>query len=163
MATIDELCDDGTLERFEPQLDPGELPQRVVYLAPVAHEWCFSSRELGHQTPNPHSYDRVRALLSEFCAGRLLLHGAHVRNLRPPGNRIWEFKTIPPERHSVRIFGWFYRPCVFIGCLCKYKNDVSPGCVCEINSVLAYRSRLPLDEPKTAKETSYDALLQANG
>jgi hypothetical protein len=162
MAPIDGLCGDGTLERFEPQLDPGELPLRIVYLAPEAHEWCFSSRELGYQTPNPHSYDRVRALLSQFCAGRLLLRGAHVRDLRPPRSRIWELKTIPPERYSVRIFGWFYRPCVFIGCLCKYKNDVSQRCADEINAVSSYRANLSLDEPKTAKETSYDALLRVN-
>jgi hypothetical protein len=162
MATIEGLCQDGTLERFEPQLDPDELPMRTVYFAPEAHEWCFSSRELGRQTPNPHSYDRVRALLSQFCAGRLLLRGAHIRELRPPSCRIWEFKTIPPERYSVRVFGWFYRPCVFIGCLCKYKNDVSPRCANEIQATLSYRSTLPLDEPKTAGETSYEALLRVN-
>ena len=161
MATLNELVAQGTLKRFQPLLDPGEQPQRFVYMEPSAQDWCFSSKELGRQTPNKWSYDRARAALTEFCAGALLYEGAHMRSIGPRKDRIWEIKTIPPERNSIRIFGWFCTAGVFVVCLCKYKNDVSKRCEIERQYVLQYRKDIPLDEPKVAKETDHAALMCA--
>lgn len=160
MATVGDLVVQGKLVRFQPLLDPGEQPQRFVYMALGAHEWCFSTEELGHSAPCAMSFDRVHATLDDFCAGAMLYEGAHIRSLRPRREKVWELKTVPPERHSVRIFGWFYRPAVLIVSLCKYKNDVSIRCALERELVLTHRGKLPLDEPKTAREKTYEPLMQ---
>ncbi len=160
MATINDLVTQRQLEKFQPLLDPGEQPLRAVYMDPVAHEWCFSSAQLGKATPCPFSFDRTHAVLDEFCSGALLYEGAHIRRLGPKREGIWELKTVPPEHHSVRIFGWFYRPGILIVCLCKYKNDVSKRCASEIKFVIDFRDGLALSEPKLAKGKDYESLMQ---
>ncbi|WP_169816644.1 hypothetical protein [Rhodovibrio salinarum] len=126
---------------------------------PSAYEWCFSSQELGKDGPNEHSFQNVRALLDEWSAGSLLFEGAHVRRLAPKKNGIWELKT-KPERHSVRLFGWFVQPKIILIVLAKFKNDVSAGCKDEIEFILRYRSNLNLDEPKVTRENDYASLVQ---
>lgn len=158
MATLHDLYHDGTLERFEPNLDPNQQSLRVAYMDPAANNWCFNSTELGEPTPNPHSYARVRAILDEFCAGALILEGLHIRQIGGKKRNFWEIKTVP-ERYSVRIFGWFHIPRFFIVACCKYKNDVSKRCKNEISFIEQYIADLPLDEPKVAKENTYEKLV----
>lgn len=162
MATLSELCENGALVRFEPILDEDEQPMRAVYMPPIAHEWSLTSNEIegARLTPNPHSYDRVCSTLSDFCSGRMLLEGAEVRNLVPPSKSIWELKTRPQEKYTVRIFGWFYRVGIFISPLCKYKNTVSSRCRVEIGVVEQFRQSLGLDAPKIAQERTYAMLMR---
>jgi len=159
MATLDDLLDGGELEQFDPILDPGEQPRRIVAIDQRAHGWCFSSCQLGFPPPAKGNDPSVRAILSTYCAGRMLLRDAEVRRLRPDDNWVWEFKTRPPD--AVRIFGWVYRPTAFIACLCRFRREISANYAKERAFVQQYRRRLPLDEPKTWKLGSHDDLFGA--
>lgn len=121
MATLEDLVSGKALYKFEAKFDPGELEQRLVYLCMEALEWCYSSRELGYKCPNPDSYDKVHAVLTEFVAGGVFQSGRDIRRLAQKDD-VWEIKVLPPD--AARIFGWFYKPNVFVATHCVSKKDV---------------------------------------
>ena len=135
---------------FRPRLDPDESMERQAYLSPEAHDWCYSSTELGRPSPNDAAFDLVSAQLKAFVVGRLLLEGVDLRKLRLPRTmeEIWECKTPRPD--AVRMFGWFARRAIFIVSHMKFKRELvgrgryDP----EIRRVACFRERLPLDAPK---------------
>jgi hypothetical protein len=130
-------------------------------MTPESYEWCWSSKELGKQTPNPQSFDRVRALLDDFCTGHLLREGADIRKLSPPlvnKGFAWELKA-KPEKFTVRLFGWFVSPSVFLCPLCKYKKDVSASCREEIAMLRTFISTTSLCDSNIARGTDVRQLL----
>ena len=125
MATLMELEKNGTLIKFKPLLDPGQLEHRVAYMTKEAWEWCYSSKELGQsKCPNPLAYDSLHAALTDFATGTLLYLDGDIRRLdrKKEKDDIWEIKTRPPD--AVRMFGWFYNRNIFVASHCAYKKDI---------------------------------------
>jgi hypothetical protein len=130
MATLERAIKEGKLVKFQATLNlgrkvdlyVGQLAQRVIYMTPEARDWCYCTRELGYQAPNPKAYDIVRATLADFVYGQKFRLGDDIRRLDPNKDDIWEIKTKPPD--AVRVFGWFYRENVFIVSHCAYKVNL---------------------------------------
>jgi hypothetical protein len=97
-------------------------------------------------------------LLSKWIAGAPMRYGRMFQDLMPSRHEVWEMKTA-----DLRVFGWVYRPRVFIAALLDYADWYKPPT--QIKSyneardrVVALRDALDLDEPKFATGT-YDALV----
>jgi hypothetical protein len=70
--------------------------------------------------------------------------------LSPKEDEVWEFNTI-----DLRIFGWIYRPNIFIGVFGDYADLYKVGRRRKsyddaVQCVVSRRNRIPLDEPKFA-------------
>jgi len=78
------------------------------------------------------------------------------KDLMPATDEVWEFKTA-----DLRIFGWLYRPRVFIAALLGYADFYKPpspvGSYEDARKhVMSIRNTLDLDEPKYATGTFDD-------
>ncbi len=76
------------------------------------------------------------------------MYERHFKDLTPQRDEVWEFKMT-----DVRIFGWMYRPRVFIAVLGEYADFFkgtakSRNYSDAIKTVKSARDRLALDEPK---------------
>lgn len=163
MASLTDLEQAGKLVLFRPKLDPDQMMERQVYLAPEAHDWCFSSTELERASPNDRAFDLVHAQLRSFVVGCLMLEGAEMRRLKPPKTaaikEVWECKTTPPD--AVRMFGWFYRRGIFIVSHMRFKRDLRTwkSYIPEMNRVVSFRASLNLNAPTYAEGKTLDDYL----
>ena len=111
MSTLLELEASGKIVRYDPELGPGVLEERRVYmLARVPGQ--IEDRLVGttsdrHIETNPD--EQLDALLADFCEGVELLADTQFKCLKPHENGVWELKT--PD---VRMFGWFHEKDCFI-------------------------------------------------
>ncbi|WP_432331003.1 hypothetical protein RMS29_001605 [Agrobacterium rosae] len=111
MATVEELEQLGELIRLQVTLTPPDRDRRSIYFRPQAHRW------LNETLPNITSFDpndispreQMYALLYMFLTGETLDEGDEFRLMRPIEQDVYELKSV-----DLRIFGWFYRPAIFI-------------------------------------------------
>ncbi len=98
------------------------------------------------------------SILFKWISGDRINYGRMFKDLTPASDEVWEFKT-----YDLRIFGWIYRPRVFIAAFLDYadwykeptKKYYYEG---TRDSVVGVRNKLDLDEPKFATG-AFDALV----
>lgn len=150
MATIHSLISRGLVEIKMP-LERRERQKRWLYGVPEFEEWLREA--LPNLTPGrlgaaDSPMEQVDFRLHQWIAGEEIRYERHLKDLMPVGDEIWEFKTA-----DVRIFGWIYRPNVFIAVLGEYADLFKSRSKTKnygdaVKAVKMARDRLPLDEPK---------------
>ena len=98
------------------------------------------------QTPQ----EQMDGVLHTWISGRPIRYSRMFQDLMPATDEVWEFKTA-----DLRIFGWIYRPSVFIAAFLDYADWYKRPTVCKSfddarDDVVAMRNDLDLDEPKYA-------------
>lgn len=152
MATLLTLAgDDGPLTAIHVPLRRGRQPERSFYGCPEfmtalrndLPNWTTGILNAA-QTPT----EQMDSLLSRWISGREMEYGRRFRVMRPVRDQVWEMKSL-----DLRIFGWIYRPRVFIAAVLGYTDwykgrapahsyDAARG------RVLETRDALDLDQPK---------------
>lgn len=149
MSTPEQLVEAGALERLDLHLDPGELPQRMIYALPRVRRWIAGDLP-GLQTDGYHEGAPSPAQQVDECLTALAL-GEEPGDLPPhlalPKEQgIWELRTC-----DLRLFGWFWNRSVFILSSIDRKDRMARGHIPTSNYVrqaIGDRDRLDLDEPK---------------
>lgn len=158
MATPVHPCGQGVLIRYEAELEPEVLPERVIHLTPQFQKWLEHAlpkerRDRGRQLS---PIEQVEEIFRHFILGRPMGYDVHRKLLDPVGLGVWEIKTV-----DVRMLGWF--PChrTFIAAVGVMKRmlprrrDYRP----HIDAVVAIRNGLDLDEPKFLTGVRVDDIL----
>lgn len=149
MATPRSLADEKKLVGMGGNLAPHECAMRTMYATPDVISWIRSELMTlstdgfveGAATPKEQAAIQIRSYIKGDPYEKWMLP----RLLRPHDRFVWELRT--PD---LRLFGWFYRKCVFIlaaiapAAHCK-DHDLYTG---YINLVCSVRDSLDLDEPK---------------
>ncbi len=162
MATLSTLSGhDGLLTKLTVRLEKGQQPLRSIYGLPEFMEsltndlptWGCGRLE-ADQTPQ----EQMDSVLHTWISGRSIRYNRMLQDLWPSTDEVWEFKTA-----DLRIFGWFYRPRVFISAFLDYADwykEPTKKYYYEDtrNSVVGVRNKLDLDEPKFATGV-FDALV----
>jgi hypothetical protein len=104
---------------------------------------------------------QMDTLLRKWNAGRPMEYGRAFSNLRPTARGVWEMKTA-----DLRVFGWIYRPKVFIATFAGFADDYKSqngnppkeSYDDARNRVVWIRDRINLDPPLFATG-EYNALI----
>ncbi len=165
MATIPTLLERGELVKITVRLKRGEQPGRYIYGFPEFLGWLnndLPNLETGRLQADASPKEQMNNLLYRWISDKQMNYGRMLNDLMPKGSETWEMKT--PD---LRVFGWIYRPKIFIALfgdyadLYKGKNrSVKPvaSYAKAVRRVIAARSQLDLDEPKYESGV-YDGLV----
>ena len=162
MATLSTLYGaGGPLTNLTVPLGKGQLPQRSIYGLPEFMEGLtndLSTWECGRLEADQTPQEQMDSILHTWISGQPIRYSRMLQDLLPATDEVWEFKTA-----DLRIFGWFYRPRVFIAAFLDYA-DWYKGPTKKYyyedtrDSVVDKRNTLDLDEPKFATG-AFDALV----
>ena len=151
MATLLTLAGSGLLVPITVPLDPGELAQRAIYGCPEFVQWIAKDLprlEAGRLRAADTPAEQLDNAMYRWIAGKHIQYDRMFKDLMPMRDEVWEMKTA-----DIRVFGWVYRPCVFIAVFADYA-DLYKGKTAKKSyesakqRVITARSRLSLDEPK---------------
>ncbi len=162
MATLYILSGpDGPLTHLTVPLPRGAQPERSFYgcsdfmngLNQDLPTW-----QCGRLQAPLSPQDQMDSILFKWISGDRINYGRMFKDLTPASDEVWEFKT-----YDLRIFGWIYRPRVFIAAFLDYADWYKKPTIKESyddtrNSVVSIRNTLDLDEPKFTQGT-FDALV----
>ncbi len=101
----------------------------------------------------------MRSILNRWLAGRPMDWDRHMKDLMPMEDEAWEMKTA-----DLRLFGWIYKPKVFIASFIGYADDYKGRPQPKrkysdaVTRIVKDRDTLDLDPPKFASGV-YDALV----
>jgi hypothetical protein len=150
MATIDTLLSRQALVRILVPTD-GEPRLREVYGLPEFQTWLavdLPQLVQGRlQAPDPPQ-EQVDDILYRWITGKRFLYTRQFQDLMPTSDEVWEMKTA-----DIRIFGWMYRPRMFIAVFGDYA-DLYKGRARQRSyedakrKVKRARAALDLDPPK---------------
>lgn len=162
MATLSTLsAATGPLTHIQVPLGGSRQPQRLFYGLPEFMDGLVNKlptwtcgRLNAAQTPQ----EQMDTILEKWISGREIKYEKMFKDLTPGSDEIWEFKS--PD---LRIFGWIYRPKVFIAAILGYADDYKRPTIRESydrqrTRVISMRDQLDLDEPKYTADT-FDALV----
>lgn len=115
-ALLEALCQNGTLIKFEAELDEDESPQRRVYLDPAVHAWINPPDDASKDTIRYAA--SVRRFLKGFIAGNdfddvVKLKNLDVDEFNDPDEGVWALRI--QREPKTRIFGGFPHENVFVG------------------------------------------------
>ena len=162
MATADKLEYDGDLILVWVPLPPHKSNLRRFYACPELFDWIRD--ELPNLAPGRlQSSETPRQQLDfklfQWNSGATFHYQKWLFDLVPKQDEVWEFKTA-----DLRIFGWLYKPRVFVGVFGDYADlykgrGRSRSYDNAVRVVKARRDKIPLDEPKFATGTFDDLVL----
>ena len=161
MATLNKLVSDGKLVRVTVPLNRGESHERLIYGLPEAIRWMrddVPKMSVGRLQSPQTPAEQLDSMLRRWTAGHPIAYGRHLYDLMPGEDETWELKTA-----DLRIFGWIYRPRIFIAA-CGGYADLYKGPTKQLNYeddrriILKERETLDLDGEKFARGT-YDELV----
>lgn len=147
MATIDELENAGELVRILVRLDPPDVSRRRLFALPAVTTWLGQTLPsvTQHNPDDISPRDQVFVLIKMFLSGEAMEEGGQFRLMQPVEDDVYELKS-----SDIRIFGWFYRPAVFVATSVDTMERVhtiqglSSG---HRNSVKYVRQNIDLDPP----------------
>jgi hypothetical protein len=143
------------------QLPRGQFHERKIYAYLECLEWMrkeipkmTTGRVASAFTPKEQFIERMR----QWMSGDPMAYGRMFHDMDPKSDGVWEIKTA-----DLRIFGWMYRPRLFIalrgGYTDHYKEPTKIKTYAdERRKVVKARDALPLDGEKYAKGT-FDELV----
>ena len=163
MATITTLSGDGgPLIKVTVPLRRFEMEERQLYVFDCCVSWMktkvptmVTGNLKAQQTPS----EQLDAILYKWISGKRFVYDRMFKDLSPAEDEVWELKTA-----DLRIFGWMYRPKIFIGVLgdfadfykepnkTKFYSDAK-------NKVIAKRDLLDIDGPKFVEGATFDELV----
>jgi hypothetical protein len=147
MATLERLCDAGTLTKIEIALPRRYEPGRIICAFPVVIAWIENELPTAasnwnlDETPN----DQFGVLLAEYIGGQSLQRDKRFSPLSGGKDGVWELKTA-----DIRVFGWFYRIDMFIAARINFAWTVKESNLYHgyRGEVCRERDAINLDEPK---------------
>jgi hypothetical protein len=155
MATLDNLANrkPPALHRIDVPLDRGEQPERLIYGLPELIDWMAIKLPLlepGRLKAADAPSEQLDYALYRWISGGDVAYGRMFKDLMPMRDEVWELKTA-----DLRIFGWMYRPRVFIGVFGDYADlykgrNTSASYAKAIERVKVAREKLEIDQPKIA-------------
>ncbi len=147
MATLIELCEQKVLTKIDINLGPKEFEDRRIYVfAPVISFIRDKLRQAESFYPeNAPPEQQLRTLLKMFITGADLSVWEHFHIMRPAGLDIFELKTA-----DLRMFGWVYRPGVFLATNMATFREVHTlnNHVVYRDEAVRMRDEVDLDAPK---------------
>jgi hypothetical protein len=161
MATLDTI---PIVTKVNIPLARGEFEERKFYALPSFMNDLMNlvptlrpGRLKAALTPQ----EQIDDILRKWITGRAMRYDRWLKDLMPRDSETWELKTA-----DLRIFGWIYRPKVFVaafmGVADHYKSHRDRPALESYedarNRVVAIRNRLDLDEPKFVTGV-FDALI----
>lgn len=161
MATLSTLSGpDGDLFNITVPLRRGMLPERSFYALPPFVAWMTSevpAMTTGRLNAAQSPAEQLDSILKTWLSGNPMRYRQVMQDLMPLKDEVWELKT--PD---LRIFGWLYRPKVFIASCGGYADDYKHPTKTKTydaakRQVLNDRERLDLDPPKFTSG-AFDAL-----
>jgi hypothetical protein len=118
MATPDTIA---TLIRITVPLRRREFEERKFYAMPSMAQFLrdiLPGAKTGVAGATETPAAQMDTLLRKWNAGRPMQYGRAFSNLRPTARGVWEMKTA-----DLRVFGWLYRPKVFIATFAGFADD----------------------------------------
>lgn len=158
MATLNDLVEVGALVRHDPDLDPRELHNRVVFVAPDFYVNDLevlkgAERKRGR---NLSPYEQVDQVLYEYVIGRPMAYDLNRKKLEPQAHHVWEFKT-----QDVRLVGWFVKRANFVIVRGELKDNLTTNSAYAplVKDTVIFRNNLDLDPPKFTREVRHGKIL----
>ena len=151
MATLNHLKTKGKLLLYEADLAPKEQKQRLLYLSPELVEWFEDFLDLQprdrHKQLEPS--EQVEEMFDQFVRGHHMGRG-DLKKFEPLKQGVWAFKPL-----DVRIFGYFYRPNVFVAVCGQMKKSLKGNkkkstnqrYKTYIDKTIGFRKSLGADDP----------------
>jgi hypothetical protein len=160
MSTFDSLVAAKSLIQVVLSLPRGQFHERKIYAYPECVEWMKSVRQMvtgrvaSDFTPQEQLVERLR----QWMSGDSIVYDRMFHDMEPRAENVWEMKTA-----DLRIFGWMYKPKVFVAVRGGYADDYKEptkikNYADDRNEVLKARDALPLDGEKFA-EGDFDELV----
>jgi hypothetical protein len=153
MATLDILTSEEApaLIKIDVPLGRGEMPCRLLYGVPSFVAWLSNdlpNLEPGRLSASEKPQEQLDYRFYQWTVGHRIKYDRMFKDLMPAADEVWEMKTV-----DVRVFGWMYRPCIFIAVLGDYadlyKNSRTKHSYSNaIGKVKETRRLIDLDEPK---------------
>jgi hypothetical protein len=161
MATLVSI---PIVTRITIPLGRGEFDEREFYALPsFMNDFrnVVPALQTGRLNAPLSPLEQLDDILRKWITGGRLRYSRWLNDLSPQASETWELKTA-----DLRIFGWIYRPKVFIGAFIgyadHYKRHGNQPAVESYDAardrVVDIRNRLDLDEPKFAAGV-FDALI----
>jgi hypothetical protein len=152
MATIEQKIASGELEKYEANLKPRELVDRIIYYSPDLTKWISNDLQQANRDFDQHldPLDQVVILFDEFVAGRPMTFGFQIKKLASLNDYVWEMRPT-----DVRIFGYFYRKSIFIAVCGELKKNLTKNALYKpfIAEVVNFSKNINLDRPEKIMET----------
>jgi hypothetical protein len=151
MATLSTLLERKALIRVTVPLGRRQFHDRKFYAFPKCLEWMrndvprmVTGRIASASTPKEQLIERLR----QWMAAEPMAYERMFRDMDPRSDNVWEIKTA-----DLRIFGWLYRPRVFIAVSGGYADDYKEptkikNYADDRRGVVRARADLDLDLPK---------------
>jgi hypothetical protein len=161
MATLANL---PTVTKINLALARGEFAEREFYALPSFMndlQNVIPSLQSGRLHAPQTPIEQLDDILHRWIIGKPMRYGRWLKDLSPQASETWEMKTA-----DLRIFGWVYRPKVFVGVFVGYADDYKrqdgqpprESYDAARDRVVQIRDRLDLDNPKFATGV-FDALV----
>jgi hypothetical protein len=118
MATLDSI---PTITRIFVPLKRGEFDEREFYAMPSFMRFLqeiLPTLERGVLDANETPRQQMDSVLRRWNAGKPMRRGRAFSTLDPTRYSVWEMKTA-----DLRIFGWLYRPRVFVAAFVGFADD----------------------------------------
>jgi hypothetical protein len=151
MATLDNI---PTVTKINVPLDRGEFEERRFYALPAYMNDSTNvvpALQAGRLNAPQSPIEQLDDILHRWIIGRPMRYGRWLKDLTPQSSETWELKTA-----DLRIFGWIYRPKIFIGAFIGYTDDYKrhrnqparESYEDARDRVIQIRTKLDLDPPK---------------
>jgi hypothetical protein len=132
-------------------LDHDELSERLLYACPEFIRWLkedLPKLEPGRLRAAETPKEQLDNLMYRWIAGKPIIYNRMFKDLMPMRDEVWEMKTV-----DIRVFGWIYRPCIFIAVFADYADHYKgrnhrASYTTARERVKAEREKMNLDEPK---------------
>lgn len=148
MATLDELETAGVLSRYKHRFDAPPGRGREIWFFKEVAKWLVNDFFTMEPFYNESIATKNQAgvLLKNFVVGEEFESDLDFWHMRPHYDDVFELKTA-----DLRIFGWFYRPRVFVAAQAQTFEVAhrAPGIHSyHRDEVVKMREQIELDEPK---------------
>lgn len=161
MATIDKI---PIVTKIDIPLGRGEFEERKFYALPAFMndlKNVVPSLQTGRLNAPMTPLQQLDDILHRWIVGKPFRYNRWLNDLSPQTSETWEMKTA-----DLRIFGWIYRPKVFIGAFIGFTDDykrqknqpAKESYEDARDRVVKIRERLDLDPPKFTAGV-FDALV----
>jgi hypothetical protein len=153
-----------TITRIFIPLGRGEFDEREFHALPsfmLFLKQRLPGSSTGVLAARESPSDQMNTVLRKWNTGKPMAQGRAFAIMRPTPKFVWEMKTA-----DLRIFGWIYRPKVFVAAFAGFADDYKSqngkppieSYAAARDRVLWIRDRLDLDPPPFVKG-NYDALV----
>jgi hypothetical protein len=161
MATPDNIA---TITRIIVPLGRGEFDERCFYALPSFMRFLqetLPNLQRGILGAEETPKQQMDTILRKWNSGKPMRYGRAFSILKPTHHSVWEMKTA-----DLRIFGWLYRPKVFVAAFAGFTDDYKPqggqppreSYSAARDRVVWLRDQLELDAPSFVTG-DYDAIV----